>query len=229
MLRTVKDPASRIHHHALLEREESIQASLMEVVNTLLRGTIEVKRAELILRALNTRRPLHPPHQVQLALRRHGPRDPQLPAPPLEQIDEEAAAAKARAEKRAEAERARAAYLAAHQASRSRCSQTISRCERSSHTRQDTSPNQPQKRSSKKRKDGESGKRQDRSSEGAQACSSRRKPWVSATQKGEQAPNGVKETEENSLRRQCTVEACSDPSTAAAVCAHRAKTNLRSG
>ena len=55
MLRTVKGPpASRIHHAALLEDEESIQASLMEVVNALLRGTIELKRAELILRALNT-------------------------------------------------------------------------------------------------------------------------------------------------------------------------------
>src|ERR1035438_5610416 len=54
MLRAVKDPTSRIHHHALLEDEESIQASLMEVVNALLRGTIELKRAELILRALNT-------------------------------------------------------------------------------------------------------------------------------------------------------------------------------
>ncbi len=54
MLRTVKDPASRVHHTALLEDEESIQASLMEVVNALLPGTIELKRAELILRALNT-------------------------------------------------------------------------------------------------------------------------------------------------------------------------------
>jgi hypothetical protein len=55
MLRTVKGPpASRVHHAALLEDEESIQASLMEIVNALLRGTIELKRAELILRALNT-------------------------------------------------------------------------------------------------------------------------------------------------------------------------------
>jgi hypothetical protein len=54
MLRTVKGPPySRVHHAALLD-EESIQASLMEVVNALLRGTIELKRAELILRALNT-------------------------------------------------------------------------------------------------------------------------------------------------------------------------------
>jgi len=55
MLRTVKGPpATRVHHAALLEDEESIQASLIEVVNALLRGSIELKRAELVLRALNT-------------------------------------------------------------------------------------------------------------------------------------------------------------------------------
>src|SRR5450631_1378561 len=54
MLRTVRYPSSRVHHAALLEDEESIQAALMETVNALLRGTIEIKRAELILRALNT-------------------------------------------------------------------------------------------------------------------------------------------------------------------------------
>jgi hypothetical protein len=54
MIRTVKGPDSRIHHAALLEDAESVQASLIEVVNALLRGTIEIKRAELVLRALNT-------------------------------------------------------------------------------------------------------------------------------------------------------------------------------
>ncbi len=54
MLRTVNYPDSRLHHVALLEDEEAIQVSLMEVVNGLIRGTIEVKRGELILRALNT-------------------------------------------------------------------------------------------------------------------------------------------------------------------------------
>ena len=104
MLRTVHDPASRIHHHALLEDEESIQASLMEVVNALLRGTIELKRAELILRALNTavrniRRVhfgLHSDDMVREI--------PDYPDPPLEQVDEEAAAA----------------FAARHQARRSR-------------------------------------------------------------------------------------------------------------
>ncbi|MGB8064407.1 MAG: hypothetical protein WCF26_21140 [Candidatus Sulfotelmatobacter sp.] len=45
---------SRISHVALLEDEEAIQVSIMEVVNSLLRGTIDVKRGELVLRALNT-------------------------------------------------------------------------------------------------------------------------------------------------------------------------------
>jgi hypothetical protein len=54
MIRTVKGPRSRLHHVALLENAEAIQASIMEVVNGLIRGTIEVKRGELILRALNT-------------------------------------------------------------------------------------------------------------------------------------------------------------------------------
>ena len=112
MLRTVKDPASRIHHHALLEDEESIQASLIEVVNSLLRGTIELKRAELILRALNTavrniRRVKFGVNKAEMVTE-----IPNYPAPPPEQIDEQAAIVKARAEKRAEAERARAEYMA---------------------------------------------------------------------------------------------------------------------
>jgi len=54
LLRGVKGPDSRLHRVALLEDEEAIQASVMEVVNALVRGTIELKRAELVLRALNT-------------------------------------------------------------------------------------------------------------------------------------------------------------------------------
>jgi len=45
---------SRITHVALLEDGEAIQVSIMEVVNSLLRGTLDVKRGELVLRALNT-------------------------------------------------------------------------------------------------------------------------------------------------------------------------------
>jgi len=46
-------PQSRLHPIAIFEDEESIQASLMEVVNALMRNTIDLKRAELILRALH--------------------------------------------------------------------------------------------------------------------------------------------------------------------------------
>jgi hypothetical protein len=47
-------PNARLHPIALIENEEAIQASLMEVINALARNTIDLKRAELILRALNT-------------------------------------------------------------------------------------------------------------------------------------------------------------------------------
>jgi hypothetical protein len=47
-----RPPHSRLHPIALLESEESIQASLMEVINGLIRNTLDVKRAELIIRAL---------------------------------------------------------------------------------------------------------------------------------------------------------------------------------
>ncbi len=88
MLRTVRAPSSRVHHAALLEDEESIQASLIETVNALLQGTIELKRAELVLRALNTavrniRRVhfgLHPERMVKEV--------PDYPTPPREQVDE---------------------------------------------------------------------------------------------------------------------------------------------
>ncbi len=46
-------PNSRLHPIALIENEEAIQASLMEVINALARNTIDLKRAELILRALH--------------------------------------------------------------------------------------------------------------------------------------------------------------------------------
>ena len=44
---------SRLHPIALIEDEESIQSALMEVINALMRNTIDVKRATLILRALH--------------------------------------------------------------------------------------------------------------------------------------------------------------------------------
>jgi hypothetical protein len=38
---------------ALLENEDAIQASIMEVMNALARNTVDIRRAELLLRALN--------------------------------------------------------------------------------------------------------------------------------------------------------------------------------
>ena len=107
MLRTVRYPASRVHHAALLEDEESIQAALMETVNALLRGTIEIKRAELILRALNTavrniRRVKFGMHSDEMVRE-----IPDYPTPPLEQVDEQYANELHRQEERAESARAR--------------------------------------------------------------------------------------------------------------------------
>jgi hypothetical protein len=54
MIRGVRTPPkSRLHPMAFLEDEESIQVSLMEVINALVRNTIDFRRAQLILRALH--------------------------------------------------------------------------------------------------------------------------------------------------------------------------------
>jgi len=45
-------PKSRLHPIAQIEDEEAIQTSLMEIINALVRNTIDFKRAQLILRAL---------------------------------------------------------------------------------------------------------------------------------------------------------------------------------
>ena len=107
MLRTVRYPSSRVHHAALLEDEESIQASLVETVNALLRGTIDLKRAELILRALNTA--VRNIRRVNFGL--HADRMvkevPDYPIPPLEQVDEGYAAELRRREERKEFNRTR--------------------------------------------------------------------------------------------------------------------------
>ena len=42
-------PNARLHPMALIQNEEAIQASLMEVINALIRNTIDLKRAELTL------------------------------------------------------------------------------------------------------------------------------------------------------------------------------------
>ena len=54
MVRGVRTPPqARLHPIALIEDEESIQSALMEVINALMRNTIDLKRAALILRALH--------------------------------------------------------------------------------------------------------------------------------------------------------------------------------
>ena len=54
MVRGVRTPAqARLHPIALIEDEESIQSALMEVINALMRNSIDLKRAALILRALH--------------------------------------------------------------------------------------------------------------------------------------------------------------------------------
>jgi hypothetical protein len=54
MLRGVQIPNNaRLHPIALIENDEAIQASLMEVINALARNTIDFHRAQLILRALS--------------------------------------------------------------------------------------------------------------------------------------------------------------------------------
>ena len=116
MLRSVRFPSSRILRSALLEDPESIQASLMEVVNGLLRGTLELKRGELILRALNTavrniRRVRFDLHQDEMIRE-----IPNYPDQPLTDIDEpyEPTAAARRPPTSAEVARFREADLAAY-------------------------------------------------------------------------------------------------------------------
>jgi len=54
MIRGVRTPAkSRLHPIAFLENEEGIQAALMEIINALVRNTIDFRRAQLVLRALH--------------------------------------------------------------------------------------------------------------------------------------------------------------------------------
>ena len=53
MMRGVATPTnSRLHPVALIENEEAIQVSLMEVINALARNTIDLRRADLMLKAL---------------------------------------------------------------------------------------------------------------------------------------------------------------------------------
>src|ERR1019366_8981160 len=120
MLRTVRYPASRIRHAALLEDEESIQVALMETINALLLGTIEIKRAELILRALNTA--VRNARRVNFGLHSDDTvrEIPDYPTPPLEQVDEQYAKELHLKEERAETTRAREEMLAQYQATQNK-------------------------------------------------------------------------------------------------------------
>jgi hypothetical protein len=54
MMRGVQTPPdARLHPVALIENEEAIQVSLMEVINAIARNTIDLRRADLILKALH--------------------------------------------------------------------------------------------------------------------------------------------------------------------------------
>ena len=120
MLRTVRYPASRIRHAALLEDEESIQVALMETINALLLGTIEIKRAELILRALNTA--VRNARRVNFGLHSDDMvrEIPDYPTPPLEQVDEQYAKELRLKEQRAETARAREEMLAQYQSTQNK-------------------------------------------------------------------------------------------------------------
>ena len=71
-------PQFGVLRFALLKDAASIQAALMEVVDALLRDTLELKRGALVLRALHIR--VRKIHRVRFDFQgRDDPRDPQLP------------------------------------------------------------------------------------------------------------------------------------------------------
>jgi hypothetical protein len=54
MLRGISTPhQSRVHPVALIESNEAIQSSLMEIINAVVRNTIDLRRADLILKAIH--------------------------------------------------------------------------------------------------------------------------------------------------------------------------------
>jgi hypothetical protein len=76
-------PRSRLHPIAFLEDETSIQASLMEVVNALVRNTIDYRRAQLILRALHIAVKNSPRVQFEAAEKKMVAEMPEYPAAPF--------------------------------------------------------------------------------------------------------------------------------------------------
>jgi hypothetical protein len=82
MIRGVSTPPqSRLHPIAFLEDGESIQASLMEVINALVRNTIDLRRAQLILRALHIAARNAPRAKFQVYPPNMVTEVPQYPAP----------------------------------------------------------------------------------------------------------------------------------------------------
>ena len=83
-------PRPRLNPMAMIEDEESIQVALMEVINNLVCGTMELKRAELIIRALHvatkniarTKIGIHASDMVREVPKYRDPR-PVAPAPPI--------------------------------------------------------------------------------------------------------------------------------------------------
>jgi hypothetical protein len=80
---------SRLHPIALIEDEESIQYALMEVINALMRNTIDLKRATLIIRALhiavkNAARVKYNVHSSEMVTE-----IPEYAAPPIDTDDAE--------------------------------------------------------------------------------------------------------------------------------------------
>src|SRR5271166_6338337 len=83
MIRGVRTPTkSRLHPIALIENEEGIQASLMEIINALIRNTIDFRRAQLILRALHIAVRNSPRVHFQLSPRDMVREAPEYPAAP---------------------------------------------------------------------------------------------------------------------------------------------------
>jgi hypothetical protein len=86
MVRGVRTPEkSRLHPIALIESEEAIQASLMEIINALVRNTIDLRRAQLMLRALHIAVKNSPRVHFQLYQREMVRGIPDYPAAPARQ------------------------------------------------------------------------------------------------------------------------------------------------
>jgi hypothetical protein len=82
-----RPPFSRLHPIAIIEDEDAIQASLMEVINGLVRNTLDVKRAALILRALHIAVKNASRVRLETNLNRKVREIPEYAVPPQETLD----------------------------------------------------------------------------------------------------------------------------------------------